>query len=64
MVDGRNFALGDKDLNDIETPRQITRAKALEPLVRPSLDEKLFLFVHGIEWPDLGIRAACFHFDE
>ncbi len=52
------------DLDDIETPWHVARAKPAQPLVRSAPDQKLFLAVHRREAADHRVLLPGFHLDE
>ncbi len=64
MIDPGLFPILDKYLDHIEPPRQVPRAEALEPGVRPALNQSLLVLSDGIKTTDFAAFAAGFHLDE
>ena len=64
VVDPRFLSLRHNDLDHVESPRQFASSQALEPGVRPALDQSLFFPVHRVETADPASFAPGFDFDE
>jgi hypothetical protein len=63
-IDLRQFAICNHHFDYVEPPRQLARPQKLQPRIRTTFDEPLFVFSNGVQTAKSGTFATGFHLNE